>query len=478
MGFFDPVAGFGVTFRTMFRKTFTIDYPNGPRVTAPRFHGRHQLNRWPDGLEKCVGCELCAWACPADAIYVEGAQNTEEERYSPGERYGRVYQINYLRCILCGLCIEACPTRALTMTNEFELADDTREKLIYEKSDLLAPLLPGMEEPPHERRLGDDEQAYFLGLPPTPQPDDRAGDISGAEPRPINQGWRKPQTAGEGPVRIVFTPLLIPLVTGATVAFWMLAPVMVLGALGMIAARKPVHSALCLAAVMISLAVQYAALEAPFLFAVQIIVYTGAILMLFLFVLMLVGVDIAESLVETIKGQRTLAILAGLGLGSLLVFALGNAIVGPAVGLAAANSENGGNTQGIAALIFNRYVFAFEATSALLITAAVGAMVLAHRERLLKRRTQADLAALRMKRYAETGQHPGPAPNSRGSCAAQRGGYAGPAARRQRLGALSLAHPESPRGGPGQPRPRRARRPDTREPSPETRLPHTTEDEL
>jgi NADH-quinone oxidoreductase subunit I len=157
------------------------------------------LNRWPDGLEKCVGCELCAWACPADAIYVEGAQNTEEERYSPGERYGRVYQINYLRCILCGLCIEACPTRALTMTNEFELADDTREKLIYEKSDLLAPLLPGMEEPPHERRLGDDEEEYFLGLPSTGQPDDRAGDISDARPRPMNQGFRyRRQHAAKG----------------------------------------------------------------------------------------------------------------------------------------------------------------------------------------------------------------------------------------------------------------------------------------
>ncbi len=161
--FWDPVAGFGVTFRTMFKKVVTEQYPFEKKPTAPRFHGRHQLNRWPDGLEKCIGCELCAWACPADAIYVEGADNaTDGERYSPGERYGRVYQINYLRCILCGLCIEACPTRALTMTNEYELADSTRESLIYEKQDLLAPLLPGMEEPPHPMRLGD-EAAYYRG---------------------------------------------------------------------------------------------------------------------------------------------------------------------------------------------------------------------------------------------------------------------------------------------------------------------------
>ena len=125
--FLDSVKGFGVTFRQMFRKVDTIQYPEQKVPTAPRFHGRHQLNRWPDGLEKCIGCELCAWACPADAIYVEGADNTDEERFSPGERYGRVYQINYLRCILCGLCVEACPTRALTMTNDYELADDSRE---------------------------------------------------------------------------------------------------------------------------------------------------------------------------------------------------------------------------------------------------------------------------------------------------------------------------------------------------------------
>ena len=138
-------SGFGITFWTMFRKTFTQGYPQKghEKVTAPRYHGRHQLNRWPDGLEKCVGCELCAWACPADAIYVEGADNTDEERYSPGERFGRVYQINYLRCILCGYCIEACPTRALTMTNDFKFSERTREIMIYEKHELLAPLLPG-----------------------------------------------------------------------------------------------------------------------------------------------------------------------------------------------------------------------------------------------------------------------------------------------------------------------------------------------
>ena len=104
-----PLAGFGVTLTTMFKKPNTEQYPEQKRPTAPRYHGRHQLNRYPDGLEKCIGCELCAWACPADAIHVEGADNTDEERYSPGERYGRVYQINYLRCIGCGLCISTVP---------------------------------------------------------------------------------------------------------------------------------------------------------------------------------------------------------------------------------------------------------------------------------------------------------------------------------------------------------------------------------
>jgi NADH-quinone oxidoreductase subunit I len=160
---FEQSKGFWVTLRNIFRPQLTVQYPEEKAPTEERFHGRHQLNRHPDGLEKCVGCELCAWACPADAIYVEGANNTDTERFSPGERYGRVYQINYLRCIFCGLCIEACPTRALTMTNEYELADRTREKLIFEKEDLLAPLREGMLQPPHPMYPGTDEGDYYRG---------------------------------------------------------------------------------------------------------------------------------------------------------------------------------------------------------------------------------------------------------------------------------------------------------------------------
>lgn len=157
------IRGFGTTFFTMFRKAATEQYPEEKVPTQPRFHGRHQLNRHPDGLEKCVGCELCAWACPADAIFVQGADNEQDDRRSPGERYGAVYQINYLRCILCGLCIEACPTRALTMTNEYELADRTRESLIYTKDDLLAPLQGGMAMPPHSMVEGTTERDYYNG---------------------------------------------------------------------------------------------------------------------------------------------------------------------------------------------------------------------------------------------------------------------------------------------------------------------------
>ena len=158
-----PVAGFGVTLSSMFKPTVTEQYPFEKVPTKPRYHGRHQLNRYPDGLEKCIGCELCAWACPADAIYVEGADNSPDAQFSPGERYGRVYQINYLRCIFCGLCIEACPTRALTMTNEYELAGPTRAGMIWEKEDLLAPMREGMLAAPHPMVPGTTDTDYYRG---------------------------------------------------------------------------------------------------------------------------------------------------------------------------------------------------------------------------------------------------------------------------------------------------------------------------
>jgi NADH-quinone oxidoreductase subunit J len=183
-------------------------------------------------------------------------------------------------------------------------------------------------------------------------------------------------------------------------AFWIVAPVVVVAALGLLFARKAVHAALSVAVVMVGLAVLYAAQGAPFLFAVQIIVYTGAIMMLFLFVLMLVGVESRESLTETIRGQRLAATVAGLGFGFVLVTAVGQTTLGPVTGLRSANED--GNVYGLAALMFGPYVVAMQLTAALLVTAVLGAMVLAHREALTPRRSQADIARDRMAEYATT----------------------------------------------------------------------------
>ena len=177
-------------------------------------------------------------------------------------------------------------------------------------------------------------------------------------------------------------------------AFWVLFVVAVLAAIGMIVTRRAVHCAVLLAIVMLILAAMYAMQGAPFLAFVQIIVYTGAVLMLFLFVLMIVGITAADSLIETLRGQRLWAGLAGIGLGVLLILVVGHAAIGPA---APAGPRNGQlNLDGIAALIFTRYVFPFEATSALLITAALGAMVLTHRERTSPRPTQRMLSRQRV----------------------------------------------------------------------------------
>jgi NADH-quinone oxidoreductase subunit J len=190
--------------------------------------------------------------------------------------------------------------------------------------------------------------------------------------------------------------------TAEAAGFWLLAPVAVIAALGLLFAKKAVHAALGMALVMCILGVFYIMQKADFLGIVQVFVYTGAVMMLFLFVLMLIGVDSSDSIVETIKGQRWAAFLLVIGLAGLLVFSLGQVVIEESTvqagmdKLEAANADTG-NVTGLAELIFGQYVWIFEVTSALLITAALGAMVLAHRERLVPRRTQAEWAAKRVR---------------------------------------------------------------------------------
>lgn len=182
---------------------------------------------------------------------------------------------------------------------------------------------------------------------------------------------------------------------GEQALFWVMAPLAVLGALGLVFSRKAIHGALCLAVTMVSLAVFYLVLEAPFLGVVQIVVYTGAIMMIFLFVIMLVGVDASDSRVETIRGQRAAAVLAVLGVVILLTAVTGRATLPDPAGMDEAAPE--GNVAGVADLIFGTYVWAFEIIAALLITAAVGAMTLTHRERIFGRLSQREQAERRFR---------------------------------------------------------------------------------
>ena len=148
------LAGLSVTFKYMFARKPTIQYPSEKKKHAPRFHGLHELRRYNDGKERCIGCELCSSVCPANAITVIGAENAPDDRRSPGERYAARYEIDELRCIFCGMCEEACPTDAIVLTPRFEMSEYRRGNLIYDKARLLVPPEAGAGTPPDDRPNG------------------------------------------------------------------------------------------------------------------------------------------------------------------------------------------------------------------------------------------------------------------------------------------------------------------------------------
>jgi len=147
-------VGMWTTFRSMFEKPVTFEYPEIKRPVRSRFKGRHVLERYDNGLEKCIGCSLCSSACPADAIFVESAENTDQARYSPGERYASTYEINMLRCIFCGYCEDACPTEAIILGDNYELSFTNRNDAIYTKDMLIVPLKEGGKTTPQKTEPG------------------------------------------------------------------------------------------------------------------------------------------------------------------------------------------------------------------------------------------------------------------------------------------------------------------------------------
>lgn len=152
--FTEILRGLSTTLKSMLEKPVTIQYPEVKRPVRPRFKGRHELKRYDNGLEKCIGCSLCSAACPADAIFVEAAENTDEERYSPGERYASTYEINMLRCIFCGYCEDACPTEAIVLGDNYELSFTDRRQSIYPKEMLIDPVPPDGKPTPQKVEPG------------------------------------------------------------------------------------------------------------------------------------------------------------------------------------------------------------------------------------------------------------------------------------------------------------------------------------
>ncbi len=371
------------------------DVQHDEKLPRPeRLHGRHVLNRYEDGMEKCIGCELCAGVCPADCIHVRGADNDPEHPTSPGERFGFVYEINYLRCIHCDMCVEACPTEAITESKLFEFSFTNRKDAIYTKAELVVDDDGKPQKLPWEDwREGDDvltsgwmratspsgdatfegqvgwsgELGYGVRAPEPEQAERDAGRSTTVEG---HQGGR----AGDDATFLEY------------VVFFSAAVMILGGAIGVIAMKSPVHAALGLVLTLFGVAVQFVALGAHFVAVVQIIVYAGAIVVLFLFVIMLLGIDRTMDLqIEPIPLQRPLALVMGVGLVGLLGAAIVRARdaldINPGTGLdvAGENAGHDANIQQLATSLYGDYVFALELASVLLIVAVTGTVLVTRR---------------------------------------------------------------------------------------------------